>query len=165
MAKSIIKELIIVLLLCLAIIIILGILLYEYVPMVKTLPNQVSYTTPQEAKEELAEASEVDESQVVMTYEVNSADLNNYKKVNQEKQIHFHLMNNLQLEQIQQKMEAQVLATQIQEQVLMLQLKIVVVLILMEVQAQKIQQLQAESSSKIQEQNNLVINVISNIKV
>ena len=49
--------------------------------MVKTLPNQVSYTTPQEAKEELAEASEVDESQVVMTYEVNSADLNNYKKV------------------------------------------------------------------------------------
>ena len=81
MAKSIIKELIIVLLLCLAIIIILGILLYEYVPMVKTLPNQVSYTTPQEAKEELAEASEVDENQVVMTYEVNSADLNNYKKV------------------------------------------------------------------------------------
>ena len=81
MAKSIIKELIIVLLLCLAIIIILGILLYEYAPMVKTLPNQVSYTTPQEAKEELAEASEVDESQVVMTYEVNSADLNNYKKV------------------------------------------------------------------------------------
>ena len=86
MAKSIIKELIIVLLLCLAIIIILGILLYEYVPMVKTLPNQVSYTTPQEAKEELAEASEVDESQVVMTYEVNSADLNNYKKVQKYKQ-------------------------------------------------------------------------------
>lgn len=81
MAKSIIKELIIVLLLCLAIIIVLGILLYEYVPMAKTLPNQVSYTTPQDAKEELAEASEVDESQVVMTYEVNSADLNNYKKV------------------------------------------------------------------------------------
>lgn len=81
MAKSIIKELIIVLLLCLTIIIILGILLYEYVPMAKTIPNQVSYTMPQEAKEELAEASEVDESQVVMTYEVNSADLNNYKKV------------------------------------------------------------------------------------
>ena len=81
MAKSIVKELIIVLLLCLAIIIVLGILLYEYVPMAKTLPNQVSYTTPQDAKEELAEASEVDESQVVMTYEVNSADLNNYKKV------------------------------------------------------------------------------------
>ncbi len=81
MAKSIVKELIIVLLLCLAIIIVLGILLYEYVPMAKTLPNQVSYTTPQDAKEELAEASEVDKSQVVMTYEVNSADLNNYKKV------------------------------------------------------------------------------------
>ncbi len=35
MAKSIIKELIIVLLLCLAIILVLGILLYEYVPVSK----------------------------------------------------------------------------------------------------------------------------------
>ena len=52
MAKSIIKELIIVLLLCLAIILVLGILLYEYVPVSKTIPNEVSYTTPEEVKEE-----------------------------------------------------------------------------------------------------------------
>lgn len=81
MAKSIVKELIIVLLLCLAIIIILGILLYEYIPMAKTIPNEVSYTTPTEAKEELAKSDEVDESKIIMTYEVNSADLNNYKKI------------------------------------------------------------------------------------
>ena len=80
MAKTIIKELIIVLLLCLAIILILGILMYEYVPITKTIPNQVSYTTPQDAKEELQAASEISEDQIVMTYEVNSSDLNNYKK-------------------------------------------------------------------------------------
>lgn len=81
MKKSILKELIIVLLLCLAIILILAILLYEYVPMSKTLPNQVAYTTPEDVKQELLTASEVDESQIVMTYEVNSDDLNNYKRI------------------------------------------------------------------------------------
>ena len=80
MAKTVIKELIIVLLLCLAIILILGILMYEYVPITKTIPNQVSYTTPQDAKEELQAASEISEDQIVMTYEVNSSDLNNYKR-------------------------------------------------------------------------------------
>lgn len=81
MAKGIIKELIIVLLLCLAIILVLGIVLYEYVPMSKTIPNEVSYTTPSEVKEELVSAGDVDESQIVMTYEINSSDLNDYKKI------------------------------------------------------------------------------------
>lgn len=81
MAKSFIKELIIMLLLCLAIILILGILLYEYVPTSKTIPNTVSYTTPDEVKEELLETDNVDESQIVMTYEINSSDLNNYKRI------------------------------------------------------------------------------------
>ena len=81
MAKSIIKELIIVLLLCFAIILVLGILLYEYVPVSKTIPNEVSYTTPEEVKEELLTSSDVDENQIVMTYEIDSTDLNNYKKI------------------------------------------------------------------------------------
>lgn len=81
MAKSIIKELTIVLLLCLAIILVLGILLYEYVPMSKTIPNQVAYTTPEDVKAELQASDQVDESEIVMTYEINSDDLNNYKKI------------------------------------------------------------------------------------
>lgn len=81
MAKSIIKEIIIVLLLCLAIILVLGILLYEYVPITKTIPNEVAYTTPSEVKEELLSNPEVDESKIIMTYEVNQEDLNNYKKI------------------------------------------------------------------------------------
>lgn len=81
MARAIIKELTIVLLLCLAIILVLGILLYEYVPISKTVPNQVAYTTPEDVKEELLASDEIDESQIVMTYEINSDDLNNYKKI------------------------------------------------------------------------------------
>lgn len=81
MAKTIIKELIIALLLCLAILLLLGILLYEYVPMTKTIPNPVSYTTPENVKKELAEAEGVDENQIIMTYEVDSTDLNNYKNI------------------------------------------------------------------------------------
>ena len=55
--KNIIKEIIIVLLLILAIILILGILLYEYVPNNKIIPQQVSYTTPENVKEELSNHS------------------------------------------------------------------------------------------------------------
>lgn len=81
MAKSIIKEIIIMLLICLAIILVLGILLYEYVPTSKTMPNEVSYTTPSDVKEELLSSADVDDSQIIVTYEVNQDDLNNYKKV------------------------------------------------------------------------------------
>ena len=81
MSKSIIKEIIIILLLCLAIIVVLGLLVYDYVPMAKVVPEPVSYTTPEDVKEELVQAGEVDDNQVIMTYEVNSSDLNNYEKI------------------------------------------------------------------------------------
>lgn len=81
MAKKVVKEIIIALLLCLAIILLLGILLYEYVPITKTIPNTVSYTTPEDIKEELADSQAIDESQIIMTYEVDSNDLNNYAKI------------------------------------------------------------------------------------
>lgn len=81
MKKSIFKEIIIVLLLCLAIILVLGVVLYEYVPISKTIPSEVAYTTPEEVQQELIAAGDVDESEIVMTYEVNSDDLNNYRRV------------------------------------------------------------------------------------
>lgn len=80
MAKSVVKEIIIALLLCLAIILVLGILLYEYAPMSKTIPNPVSYQRPQEVQEELASSDNIDESKVIMTYEVDSSDLNSYER-------------------------------------------------------------------------------------
>ena len=81
MAKTIVKEIIIMLLLCLAIILSLGILLYEYVPMTKTIPNPVSYSTPDDVKKELVNSSSIDESQIIMTYEVDATDLNNYTSI------------------------------------------------------------------------------------
>lgn len=78
--QNIIKEIIIVLLLILSIILILGIVLYEYIPNNKIIPQQVSYTTPENVKAELSTSENVDDSQVIMTYEVNATDLTNYKK-------------------------------------------------------------------------------------
>ena len=81
MAKTIIREIIIVLLLTLAIILILGVLLYEYVPANKIIPEKVSYTTPENAKLELETDTNVDDTQVIITYQIDSTDLNNYKKI------------------------------------------------------------------------------------
>lgn len=80
MAKSIIKEMIIVLLLSLAIILVLGIAFYEYIPIAKTVPNEVNYTTPGEAKEELMNSETANEEEVILTYSINSSDLSNYKR-------------------------------------------------------------------------------------
>lgn len=85
MAKNVIKELIIILLLCLVIILVLGILLYEYVPMSKTIPNPVSYTTPEEVQKEISN----NEDEIIFSFDsdgmseqINSSDLNNYEKIN-----------------------------------------------------------------------------------
>lgn len=81
MAKTIIREIIITLLLCLAIILILSVLLYGYVPTNKVMPEKVSYTTPENLKEELNKNDGVNESEVILTYEVDPTDLDNYKKI------------------------------------------------------------------------------------
>ena len=81
MAKTIVKEIIIILLLCLAIILVLGVLLYEYIPNDKIIPEAVAYITPESVKEELNNAETVDESQIIRTYTLDSTDVNNYKRV------------------------------------------------------------------------------------
>ena len=81
MTKNIIKEIIIILLLTLAIILVLGVLLYEYVPMNKIIPEKVSYTTPEQVKAELdVDVSESDE-ELYIDYHIDSTQLNNYKKI------------------------------------------------------------------------------------
>ena len=81
MAKSIVKEIIIALLLCLAIILVLAVVLYAYIPNNKVIPETVSYTAPEEVKDILAE-TDVDTSQVILTYEVNGSDLSTAQKTN-----------------------------------------------------------------------------------
>ena len=82
MAKKVIKEMIIILLLCLAIILLLGLILYEYVPTGKIIPEEVSYTTPSEIKEEINKGENVENEQVILTYSVDSTDLRNYERIN-----------------------------------------------------------------------------------
>lgn len=83
MTKNIIKEIIIVLLLTLAIILVLGVLLYEYVPANKIIPEKISYNTPESVKSELQAYTNVDDTEVVITYEIDSTDLNNYRKIHE----------------------------------------------------------------------------------
>lgn len=81
MAKTIIRETIIILLLCLAIILILGVVLYNYVPTNKLIPQEVSYTQTEEVKKAIEESVSNQNSQVILTYEVDETDLDNYEKV------------------------------------------------------------------------------------
>ena len=51
MVKSIIKEIIIMLLLCVAILLILGVLFYDYIPSNKVVPCKIAYSTPENIQE------------------------------------------------------------------------------------------------------------------
>ena len=82
MSKNVLREIIILLLLTLAIILLLGVLLYEYVPMNKVIPETVTYTATHETRKAIDEHSAQDDGTVVLSYEVTSTDLKNYKKVN-----------------------------------------------------------------------------------
>lgn len=81
MAKIIVRETIIILLLCLAIILILGVVLYNYVPTNKILPEQVSYKQSQEVKSAIEQSVSAEDSQVILTYQVDATDLDNYEKM------------------------------------------------------------------------------------
>lgn len=80
MAKNVIKEIIIVLLLALAIILILGVLLYRYTSYNKVLPEEVSYTIPENIKQELATSTNPEAEQPILTYEVTASDLKTYER-------------------------------------------------------------------------------------
>lgn len=79
MLKSVLKELFIILLLSIAILLILGILFYEYIPMNRVIPEKEAYSTPNEIKDEINETI-TEAEKVEVTYEVTDSDLNIYKQ-------------------------------------------------------------------------------------
>lgn len=81
MGKSIAKETIIGLLLCLAILLVLAVMMYSFIPNNKVIPEPIKYSAPEEAKKVLEEAA-TDSSQVILTYEVNSSDLSLAQRTN-----------------------------------------------------------------------------------
>lgn len=82
MAKSIIKELIIVLLLLLAIVLVLGIFLYDYIPTTKVVPKVEQYQRTNNIEKELTSEEEENEDFYgsSMVYEIDGTDLKNYEK-------------------------------------------------------------------------------------
>lgn len=84
MLKIILKETIITLLLCIAILLILGVLFYDYNPLNKIVPNKISYTAPEEIKEDIQDNEVQDflKGGFNVVYSIDSSDLNIYKKEN-----------------------------------------------------------------------------------
>lgn len=84
MIKSILKEIIITLLLCIAILLVLSIIFYDYNPLNKIVPNKIAYSTPDEIQNEIQEkeVKDVLEGGVNIVYSIDSSDLNIYKKSN-----------------------------------------------------------------------------------
>lgn len=80
MVKSILKELCIIILLCIATVLVFGIAFYDFVPISKIVPNKVAYTVPQEIQNELNEDVTVQEIKPQqITYSVTSSDLKQYQ--------------------------------------------------------------------------------------
>lgn len=78
--KSVLKEIIIILLLCCAICLILGVVFYDYVPTNKVIPSTVEpYTTSNTIKEEInQEITEFQKQTIVM--EITDSDLKIHKQ-------------------------------------------------------------------------------------
>lgn len=79
MIKSIIKEVFIMLLLCVAIALIVGILFYDYIPTNRVIPTKEAYSTPNDIKEELDEKI-VQTEKTEISYEITEDDLSIYKQ-------------------------------------------------------------------------------------
>lgn len=82
MVKTIAKEAGIVILLLIAVILVIGIVFYDYIPNNKTVPAKIEeYTLPQEVKSELEESMS-EEQNIVRTYYIDSSDLSIYEASN-----------------------------------------------------------------------------------
>ena len=78
--KSIIKEIIIILLLCIAICLILGVIFYNYIPTNKVVPSKVeAYSTSDSIKEEINEEI-VEYPKQNIVFEITDSDLTLYRK-------------------------------------------------------------------------------------
>ena len=81
MAK-IIKEIIIMLLICLAGMLLFAVVLYEYIPNRKVVPEIAQYNASEKIKELKADDIDKKNETIIKTFEVTSSDLTNYKIAN-----------------------------------------------------------------------------------
>lgn len=83
MTKTVIREIIIALLVCLAILLLLCVALYNFIPSNKVIPEKVQYTPTKEIQDQLNSTVEDSSEEIIMTYEVTANDLDNFEKKNQ----------------------------------------------------------------------------------
>ena len=80
MVKAIIKEVFIMLLLCVAIVLVFGVIFYDYIPTNKAVPNKLeAYVTPENIQEEIDEEI-IEMNKVEVSYEITESDLDLYKQ-------------------------------------------------------------------------------------
>ena len=79
-----IKEITIFLFICLVTILIFAILLYKYIPSKKNVPEIETYTATEDVQELLENQTDEDlnENNVILTYEVTASDLSDYQTTN-----------------------------------------------------------------------------------
>ena len=80
MAKAIIKEIFIMLLLCVAIVLVFGVIFYDNIPTNKAVPNKLeAYVTPENIQEEIDEEI-MEMNKIEVSYEITESDLDLYKQ-------------------------------------------------------------------------------------
>ena len=79
MIKKILKEGIILILLLVAIVLILGVLFYDYIPTGKVVPVVEQYQTSQDIKNEIQETVVTENQEIIVTYEIDNTDLKDRK--------------------------------------------------------------------------------------
>ena len=79
MLKTVIKEICILLLLSIAMLLVFGIIFYDYIPIGVTIPAKEAYETPAEVKNEINDST-AESIKTEKTYEVTDSDLNVYKQ-------------------------------------------------------------------------------------
>lgn len=83
MVKTLIKEIIIALLVCLAVLLVLSVLLYDFIPTNKVIPEAVEYEPTSEIEVELNAAVDDNSDQIIKTYEITANDLENFERTNE----------------------------------------------------------------------------------
>lgn len=80
MIKKAFKEAIIMILLLIAIVLVLGVLFYDYIPTGKVVPVIEPYQTSENIKKEINETVDTENTEIIVTYEIDNTDLKNYEK-------------------------------------------------------------------------------------
>lgn len=82
MVSKVLKEILLTIILIIIVILILAVLLYDYNPIVKTIPESVAYEIEKDVSEEINTEVVPNDTKVIITYEVDNSDLNNSQDYN-----------------------------------------------------------------------------------